>query len=249
MVAPPKTDCSATIFPPSPGREPDRVAEHAGVRLDREPPGDLLVLPGGGQQHRRRGLPGHQRGEQLGLRGGHIIGDVAAAGDVDRGGAVLGQPRLPLLGAVPGPDHRGLTELAGERQQLEGDLLDLAAGVLGENQNLSHDQPPSQMNFCAARNSAALAPPSPSSLTIVPACRGGRSAKSTTSVAAFARPTRAVSMPGVGAAHHLQRLLLRGHDPLERRVPRLVDLLHHADHRRQARLNPPVAVVGLPVDP
>src|SRR6201996_4248454 len=55
------------------------------------------------------------------------------------------------------------------------------------------------MNFWVTRNSATLLPPSPSSLTIVPAARGGRSAKSTTSVAALARPTSAVSMPASAA--------------------------------------------------
>ena len=32
---------------------------------------------------------------------------------------------------------------------------------------------PAQMNFRSARKPAALMPPSPSSVTIVPACRGG----------------------------------------------------------------------------
>ena len=89
------------------------------------------------------------------------------------------------------------------------------------------------MNFRSARNPAALLPPSPSSLTITPAARGGRAAKSTTQVAACARPDRARVDAEVGQRQGLHRLLLRRHDPLERRVPRLVDLLHHADHRRQ----------------
>ena len=47
------------------------------------------------------------------------------------------------------------------------------------------------MNFLSARNSAALAPPSPSSFTITPAARGGRAAKSATEVVDFAqRPPR-----------------------------------------------------------
>src|ERR1700749_1339440 len=51
------------------------------------------------------------------------------------------------------------------------------------------------MNFCVTRNSATLVPPSPSSLTTVPAARGGRSAKSTTSVCALPRPTSDGSIP------------------------------------------------------
>ena len=48
------------------------------------------------------------------------------------------------------------------------------------------------MNLRDARNSAAFAPPSPSSVTIVPAARGGRLAKLTTSVALAARPEQGV---------------------------------------------------------
>src|SRR6202044_1317289 len=51
------------------------------------------------------------------------------------------------------------------------------------------------MNLAVTRNSATLLPPSPSSLTTVPAARGGRSAKSTTSVAALARTPRLGSIP------------------------------------------------------
>ena len=105
-----------------------------------------------------------------------------------------------------------------------------------------------QMNLRDARNSAALTPPSPSSVTIVPAARGGRFAKLTTSVALAPRPACAGVDAEVGQAQRLDRLLLRRHDPLERRVPRLVDLLDHADHRGQRRLDGVVAVVGLPVD-
>ena len=49
------------------------------------------------------------------------------------------------------------------------------------------------MNFRSARNPAAFVPPSPSSFTICPACRGGRAAKSATPVDAFASPTAEAS--------------------------------------------------------
>src|SRR6202000_948760 len=52
------------------------------------------------------------------------------------------------------------------------------------------------MNFWVTRNSATLVPPSPSSLTTVPAARGGRSAKSTTSVDPLPRPTSDGAIPG-----------------------------------------------------
>ena len=48
----------------------------------------------------------------------------------------------PSAAPAPAQTTRGLAELARERQQFQGDLLDLAAGVLGEDQNLSHIAPP-----------------------------------------------------------------------------------------------------------
>jgi hypothetical protein len=45
----------------------------------------------------------------------------------------------------------------------------------------------------------------------------------------------------------LLRLLLRAHDPLERRVARLVDRVGDRDHGRQRRLDDVVAVLGLPL--
>src|SRR5215469_6071389 len=51
----------------------------------------------------------------------------------------------------------------------------------------------------------------------------------------------------VGQAHRLDRLLLRRHDPLERRVARFVDLLDHADHGGQGGLDLEVPVFGDPV--
>src|SRR6202022_534042 len=86
---------------------------------------------------------------------------------------------------------------AGQRDQLEGDLFHISARVVREHKDLSHavSPPEPQMNFCAARNSAALTPPSPSSLRITPACRGGRWAKSTPSVPPPASPPAAGSIP------------------------------------------------------
>src|SRR5690606_10988385 len=52
----------------------------------------------------------------------------------------------------------------------------------------------------------------------------------------------------VGDGQGLHRLLLGGHDALERRVARLVDLLGHADHGGQVGLEVGDAVLGLTVD-
>src|SRR6266545_5486573 len=52
----------------------------------------------------------------------------------------------------------------------------------------------------------------------------------------------------VGGAEHLDRLALGGHDALERRVPRLVDLLDDADDRGRGRLYHVVAGLAEPLD-
>src|SRR5204862_4980170 len=131
-------------------------------------------------------------------RRGDVVVEVGAVGHVHPGRAVLGAARLAAIRTRTGPHDRRLAEPAGQRDQLERDLLDVIADVLREHQDLSHCRSvsfPAQMNFCVARNSATLTPPSPSSLTTVPAWRGGRWACSTTSVAAPPSPTRAGSMP------------------------------------------------------
>src|SRR3954470_13485450 len=60
---------------------------------------------------------------------------------------------------------------------------------------------------------------------------------------------RAGVEPEAGSRQLLHRLLLAGHDPLERGVARLVDGVPGGHDRRQRRLHGPVAAVGLPLDP
>ena len=111
-------------------------------------------------------------------------------------------------------------------------------------------QPSSQTNFLDARNSARSLRrrPSPSSLTTVPACRGGAASKTRPRSTQPPRPTSPASTPRSASDSVSDRLLLRRHDPLERRVARLVDLLDHAHHGRRRRLDHLVAVVGQPLD-
>src|SRR4051794_7644879 len=52
----------------------------------------------------------------------------------------------------------------------------------------------------------------------------------------------------VGQGERGDRVLLGGHDALERRVPGLVDLLDHRDDGGQAALDHVVPVLGLPLD-
>ncbi len=65
-----------------------------------------------------------------------------------------------------------------------------------------------KMYFWAARNSASCLPPSPSSLTIVPAVRAWRSATASTAVQAPLRPTSSESMPRSDRSRDSTRLLL-----------------------------------------
>ncbi len=167
------------------GGHVDCVGQHAGVRLDSQPPGDLLALGGPGDQHRSRRLVRDELREQFSLRRDHILAELCAVRDVDAGRAELRQPLTALLGTQSGPHDRRLAEAGRRCQQLARDLLDLTARVLGEHQYLCHDQ----------TNAAAVTPPSPSSLTMTPAARGGRDAKSATSVAELASPTSAGSIP------------------------------------------------------
>src|SRR6266702_2595170 len=177
------------------GGEVHRVGEQSGVRLDREPGRELLAFGRARQQDEGRRLLLDELGEQRGRRRDDVVVEGRVGGDIDAGRAELRTALPPFLGPRPGPHHGGLAEPAGQRDQLVGDLLHLAVRVLREHKDLSHAAFPPQMNFCAARNSAALTPPSPSSLTTMPASRGGLCAKLTTSVAAAPRPTWAGSSP------------------------------------------------------
>jgi hypothetical protein len=117
-----------------------------------------------------------------------------------------------------------------------------AVGVVDEDENFSHvgvslsGRRPGQMNLRAARNSASLVPPSPSSVTICPGRAADAWRTRSTVVHAASRPTGGVDAE-VGQRPGLDRLLLGRHDPLERGVARLVDLVGHRDQRRQARLD------------
>ena len=92
--------------------------------------------------------------------------------------------------------------------------------------------------FCAAL-------PSSSILTWSPRDGGGPS--SSTVVFAPASPTASGVDAEVGQRQRLLRLRLRAHDPLERRVARLVDRVRDGDDRRQRRRDDVVAVLGLPL--
>ena len=90
------------------------------------------------------------------------------------------------------------------------------------------------MNFLAARNStSAVAPEPSSSVTISPACAAGGPWCPRPRVQATDSPTSPASTPRSASDQRLERLLLRGHDALERRVARLAGLVGHRQHQRQ----------------
>ena len=85
------------------------------------------------------------------------------------------------------------------------------------------------MIFCATRYSAILVPPSPSSATFSPAVFGGFGVDASTVEPALASPTSSPSTPISASVSVVDFLLLGGHDALEGREARLVDLLGDAD--------------------
>ena len=124
-------------------RQVHRVGEQPGARLDREPGGDLLALGRARHQHEGGGLLPDQLGEQFGGRRDHVVVEPRVPGRVDAGRAELRAALLAFLGTRSRPHDGGLTEPAGQRDQLVGDLLYLAARMLREHQDLSHAVSPS----------------------------------------------------------------------------------------------------------
>lgn len=91
-----------------------------------------------------------------------------------------------------------------------------------------------QINLCEARNSASCLPPSPSSFTIVPAVRAGRSVADSTTVIGALQAQFATFQVKVVQAQGVHRLLLRRHS-LERGVTGLAGPVGDGHNRRQPR--------------
>ena len=87
--------------------------------------------------------------------------------------------------------------------------------------------------------------PSSSILRVSP--RGGGSFRRETTVRDPDSPTRPLRRPRSASETVLLRLLLGAHDPLQRRVARLVDRVGDGDDGRQRRLDHVVAELGLPL--
>jgi hypothetical protein len=121
--------------------DPDGVGEDPAADLERQPGGDLLVVPSGRQQHGSRTGLRHEDREHLSGGRHKEAGEVVALGRVDLGRAV-GCERLAqrLRGAGSAQhDRAGLAQRASGGEQFERGLLDRAVGVVDENQYLSHE--------------------------------------------------------------------------------------------------------------
>jgi hypothetical protein len=118
----------------------DDVGEHAGADPRGQPAGDFLAVGGGGHQHRSRAGRLDQLLQHVDERRDQVVLSVGGLGDVDLGRTggleVLNQRR----GGAGGTDHdgRGLTQRAGCGDELGGDLLHRALGVLDEHEYFSH---------------------------------------------------------------------------------------------------------------
>jgi hypothetical protein len=110
------------------------------------------------EQRRRRGAL-DEGGEDLGLRGDEVLLRGSVLDDVHLVRAVLGEGDLGGLGAGADVDGGGLAEAARQGEQLGGRLAELAADVVDEDENFSHENvflSADQRNLPAARNSASL---------------------------------------------------------------------------------------------
>ena len=96
-----------------------------------------------------------------------------------------------------------------------------------------------------SRKSRIFCAPDPSSSILIVSPRDGGSPRAMTVVREPASPARSASSAQVGERLRVLRLLLGAHDPLERRVPRLVDGVRHREHRGQGGADAVVAELGL----
>ena len=112
--------------------------------------------------------------------------------------------------------------------------------VLEEDERRRH-----QSSLFSARNSTILSGAEPSSSILTESPRGGGGVSASTVVREPASPTCAGLDAEVAERERVLRLLLRAHDPLQRRVARLVDRVRDGDDGRQRRGDHVVAELGL----
>ena len=111
-----------------------------------------------------------QRGQQLGLGRHHVVVELGAVGDIDLGRAELGEPLPAAVDAGPAHTAAGSPSLRASVSSSAVTFLTVSPACSTRTRISAMSGSPSsasfvgQMNFCAARNSAAFTPPSPSSV-------------------------------------------------------------------------------------
>ena len=222
----------------------DEIPVEPGVEARREPGGDVGREDGVGEEDGVVAAVLDDLREHVDARLRQRLLDLAVLADPDLRGAELpglGRERLRALAGDHGRDV-AVAERRRLREHAERALLQLVAVVLEE------DERRHQTSLFSARKStiACAALPSSSILRASPRAGGSPSASTVGPRAGLARLAGVDAE--VGEREDVLRLLLRAHDPLERRVARLVDRVAHRDDRGQRRLERVVAELRLPLD-
>ena len=189
------------------------------------------------EQHSVEALVAHELREHVDARLRQRRRHALVVGDPHR-------PRAVRAGALRERAHTGADEHAADvaadlrrlRKYTERALRNRAFMMLEKDQRLGH-----QTSRFETRNSRICSAPEPSSSIFRASPRARRRVQ---------RDHRRRGRLGASDIHgrkRLLRLLLRAHDPLQRRIPRRVDRVRDRDHRRQRRADRVVAVLGLPL--
>ena len=139
-----------------------------------------------------------------------------------------GRPRTPCRRPRPQPPHRARRP----SRARERGARERVAVVLEKDKGLHRSRFSTRNSTIAAAARPAVLDPAAVSASRAAARRRARRS-----------PARHTS--DVGRRQCLLRLGLRAHDPLQRRIPRLVDRIRDRDDGRQRRPDPLVAVLGL----
>ncbi len=137
VKAPANTDWVATpsVFA---GLHVDRVGDEAGTQLHGQVRGDLLGLRVRREQDDRGLHLLRHRHHGLDARQDQVVVDVGRIHVHDGGGPIGGEGVHRLVGAVA-DDHRdGVTEAAGDGEQLGGGLADGSVVVVDQDEDLAH---------------------------------------------------------------------------------------------------------------
>ena len=219
---------------------------HAGVQPRGEAGADLEAEQAAAEQRVAVAAVVHDLRHDVDDRLREPLGRVLAAEDLRR--AVVAERRGEVVGGVADDDGVRLGAELGRQARGLGDraervLVERALVVQGEDEDVrAHDS--SFLSSSQATIFSTVSFVSSSSMIVPPDFAGG-ALKSPQTTFEPASPTRSASMLGVADAERLERLLLRAHDRLQRRVARLVDRVADGDDGGQLDVDGVVAVLGL----